>query len=1142
MSHPQRRATIGCTLTILALVGSALGGFAATPAAAAGNDTVSVDFSSTTGAFQGGASGSLYGLGDKDVPSQAVLDGAHVTNISQKPPQGLQHPSGDALNVEGNFFAGAGKDLYVYVQDEYPDWAYNGGQRPGDANNDGVWDYLPILQNVVEQIATKSAHPEDYVFIPFNEPDGGNWYPNWSTQKDQFLADWTAAYNTIEDVYAEHGLGHARIGGDGDSSWQPTRVSDFLAYAKAHNELPDVNIWHELGTQNLATFRSHVEAFRSVLTSLDIPPIPVDITEYGMPRDMGVPGQLIQWLSMFEDEKVDAQTAFWNYPGNLSDNSSRNNSGNGGWWMFKWYGDLTGSTTVKLTPPRLNAVDTLQGIAAIDGSKRKATVLMGGGSNNIDLNMTGIPSAFGNSVDVVIRQDRINGAEGDSLQPPVVLSTQIPVADGSVSLTVPNNDRYSAYQVEITPHLAIHQPVAMDLVNSTEAENATLNAVCTGFKDPTVEWSHLASGSYDVGCMNNRSSSITWDVNVPRDGTYRLTILGATNQSPGKQALFVDGSLNQTVSYTADLGWDYRGTTYATLELSAGKHTLSLRPSSDGSTLLPGSDITIDRLDLYDVTDGEQGDYPSIDARLSNGATISYTDDTTAGDARLSGDAEAAYFASVVDTGYYDISTHFTTTSASAIHLTVNRREITFPATDGAGYWTSTARVFLPEGINEIAVTAPSGALVSNVTTLRGADQKATDQNTNYAKRYEAADLQLAGSATLETLPHSSNGTGGHDVEYLGLNADSTATLQRPDGFAAGDYQLVLAAANADKSAAINYNPQVISRFIDVSEAGGSTVQATVRHNYAWQSFWNYTVPMHLTTANGAVTLGNPDGWAPNINAVTLAKFVAGAPTTVASSDNGLTVAAQTQSDNPPRNGWYSSPVSLNFTTQGASRPASVEFSLDNGPWTTFTGPTPVADEGIHQVSYRAYDGYGQTDAKTLTFKIDSTAPSVSPIVDTTKRTVSFSTSDALSGVDVVEASINNGSWQPVSGAIKLGHDTTVINFRATDKAGNTSATQTLTVLGRGNPKTPLTNITAPSIMGEIQVGTTVKASTGTWKPSAKMTFAYQWIADGKAIQGADSDSLSVGADLQGTKLAIIVIASTGDQTVSARSAASVVK
>ncbi len=629
--HRLRKPLVLATIAAVA-AGLIVTGAAAPAAGAVTVDALGVDLSLPTGAFRGGANGTLYGLSDNGVPSQAVLDGAHVTNSSQKPPDGAQHPNGDALKVESSFFAGAGKDMYVYIQDEYPDWAYNGGKRPGDANNDGVWDYVPIIRAAVEKVATTSAHPQDYVFIPFNEPDGGNWYANWSTMKDQFLADWSTAYATIEDVYAAHGLGHARIGGPGDSRWQPTRSTDFLTYAGAHAQLPDVFIWHELGTNNTATFRGHYGQYRAVLSSLGLPSIPVNITEYGLLRDMGVPGQLIQWLSMFEDEKVDAQTAYWNYAGNLDDNSSRYNGGNGGWWMLKWYGDLSGSQTVKVTPPQLNVADTLQGIGAIDTADKKATVLFGGGSNDVKLNVTGLSSAtFGQSVDIQVRADRLNGAEGASLEPPVILSARAKVSDGSVSITVPTSDRHSAYQVEVTPSLAARQPVANDLVNSTEAENATLTNASTYYQNPSQGFTFMASNSHDVGSFNQPGSSASWNVTVPRTGTYRLSVLAGANGTPGEHALFVDGSLNQVIRYSADLGWSYRGTTDVTIPLTAGTHSLSIRASKDGTTMLPGADITLDRFDLYDATDGENATYRATDARLAGGAHLRFSDRASAG-------------------------------------------------------------------------------------------------------------------------------------------------------------------------------------------------------------------------------------------------------------------------------------------------------------------------------------------------------------------------------------------------------------------------------------------------------------------------------------------------------------------------------
>ena len=95
--------------------------------------TLNVDFATETGNFRGGASGTLYGLGDDGSPADAILDGAQVENSSQKPPSGTQHPSGDALALENQFFSNGGNELAVYMQDYYPDWSYNSGNRPSDS-------------------------------------------------------------------------------------------------------------------------------------------------------------------------------------------------------------------------------------------------------------------------------------------------------------------------------------------------------------------------------------------------------------------------------------------------------------------------------------------------------------------------------------------------------------------------------------------------------------------------------------------------------------------------------------------------------------------------------------------------------------------------------------------------------------------------------------------------------------------------------------------------------------------------------------------------------------------------------------------------------------------------------------------------
>src|SRR5690606_3007132 len=192
-----------------------------------------------------------------------LINGAHLTNISQKAPYGTQHPSGDGIAIEEGFFAKHGEDLYIYVQDYYPEWPYNGGRRPGDARSydlsdgtyteggNGVWDYLEVVEFVAEAVATGSERPGDYVLLPFNEPDGGNWYPDWERQREQFLGDWQAAYEKIQEVWDRHDLGHARVAGPGDTRWRPERSADFLEFAVANDSVPDVFVWHELGIDNL---------------------------------------------------------------------------------------------------------------------------------------------------------------------------------------------------------------------------------------------------------------------------------------------------------------------------------------------------------------------------------------------------------------------------------------------------------------------------------------------------------------------------------------------------------------------------------------------------------------------------------------------------------------------------------------------------------------------------------------------------------------------------------------------------------------------------------------------------------------------------------------------------------------------------
>ena len=115
--------------------------------------------------------------------------------------------------------------------------------------------------------------------------------------------------------------------------------------------------------------------------------------------------------------------------------------------------------------------------------------------------------------------------------------------------------------------------------------------------------------------------------------------------------------------------------------------------------------------------------------------------------------------------------------------------------------------------------------------------------------------------------------SGGSYVGYVGRGG--TLTVPRTGGVAAaGQYNLTVAYAQADKNTGHAYNTDIINRLLVATEAGGKAISAPYRHNYTWDGFWQETSPIDLATRSGAVTFGNPAAWGPNVDWVQFAPLV----------------------------------------------------------------------------------------------------------------------------------------------------------------------------------------------------------------------------------------------------------------------------
>ncbi|MPY57841.1 CBM35 domain-containing protein [Streptomyces spongiae] len=802
---------------------------------------LTVDLAASEGKVMLGANGALYGLSDDGVPSDAALEPLKITSISQKPEGGAQHPNGDALTVSKSFFRNGGGEINVMMQDIYAKWPYE---------DLGIDDYLPKVDKIVKEVAA-DPNSDRFVYIPFNEPDQ-IWYKlgvedqaQYEANRDRFFKDWKTVYQRIRAIDPD-----ARIAGPNEAGYHTRLLKDFLAFAKRENVLPQVMTWHELGSGSLRDFQAHYDNYRSLEREAGISPLKINIDEYANRRDLSVPGQLVQWVSMFERNKVYANQAYWDAAGNMDGNVVRSNIPNGGWWFFRWYAGLTGDT-VKVTPPQANTIDTLQGLASLDTSRRQAQVLLGGSAGDTDVVVGNVSrSVFGRTVTATVAEAAWSGYEGQHATPRVLARTKVKVADdGTVTVPLRGMHKMSAYRVVLTPGgSGTPSAASVPWSASYEAEDA---AITDGkvYTQGTVSNAngYAASGTKDVGSLNTATSKVDFTVTVPKDGTYDLAILyGNQSGTPATQKLSVDGDDPVTVTYPSTENWTYRARKDVTVELKAGSHLLTLAKGD--------AEVTLDRVDLTARTGAPSASYEATLADISGRPSYDYSSSAGAGTGALvlrSGD-KAVFDVYAPRDGYYTVMPRAT----APVKLGLHGETVT--AAPG-----KPLRLYLVAGNNRLAVTAPHAA----VRTL----DVSGDGSTSGTLSYEGASATLAGGAKLVDSAHASAGS---YIGWLGNSAASTAEFT-VDAPRSGRYVLVVHYGHNDRrDNGHAYNTDIMSRTADITVGTGAPKKVTFKNTWSWDDYWTVGVPVDLKKGSNKVTFGNETAWAPNIDRIELGRVI----------------------------------------------------------------------------------------------------------------------------------------------------------------------------------------------------------------------------------------------------------------------------
>ena len=831
-----------------------------------------IDLAEDTGAFHGGASGTLYGLYGPGVPTNNLIEGMKLRTVSTKAQDGPQHPGADALEVVKPLADSTGGDVYIYMTDIHRGFPY---QWPGDTPEEKLATYREKIAKQVDQVLKlEPKYREHIVFVPFNEPEGNMFGTGeWSYNGVSWLSDPTDYFRAWDDFYRliKGKLPSARIAGP-NTSVLYSQVKGFLEHTVEAGTVPDVMTWHELShpeqvRESVKRYRAmEAEVFEG--TEHEGRRLPININEYAFNYHTSVPGQMIQWISAFEESKVDADIAYWNIDGNLSDSAVQSNRGNGQWWLLHAYGQMSGHT-VAVTPPYPGQNYTLQGVATLDEDKRQARAIIGGASSAGHIRFENVPrTVFGGKVHAWIREIPWTGQIGDSPQPRVVAERDLPVSDGAVVLDfgagdLPKLTESSAYEIVLSPAGTgtATAPAPHLWEGSYEAEDAAHSG--TGYSrngpegSPSDVSKFYTSGGYDVGGLRTGSDVVLdFTVEVPETGEYDLSVFANSlntydavrEQGPTNVFVRVDGGAEQELFLPLGYKWVVWDHADTKVRLTEGRHVISLAARSlDGERATKG-DAIVDRIVLRLPNPAAATSiYEAELAELTGGRTVY---DVKGGTISGSGGAElgrgdtatfwvysARDAASVLDLKLL----------SGAAKVAVNGIEVLGNATHGH----AAATVSLSGGVNKVTVTGRSGKAVIDRLDVR------PDAEALPGTDYQAESAQRAGTAEVAALSRADGGAAVTGVGGPPGNGNTLTFTVRAD--AAGTYAMRVRYSNPEQSPATHYNPDPLARHADITVNGGEPQRVSFPHTFHENNFWELTVPVRLQKGDNTIAFASEE-------------------------------------------------------------------------------------------------------------------------------------------------------------------------------------------------------------------------------------------------------------------------------------------
>ncbi|BAK20929.1 hypothetical protein MPTP_0450 [Melissococcus plutonius ATCC 35311] len=875
--------------------------------------TLNFDAASNTGKMLHGSTGFLYGVSEIDIPSANLIEAIQPKMLIQKAADGKQHPSGDGYRLNSYLQNQGIKTNQIYLQDYYLEWPYE---------SNGIEDYQEKVKTVVSKMLKNQSDQEveQYSFVIFNEPDQ-IWY---SGNNEKMCQDWSIIYQTIKTIHPK-----AKIAGPNYAKYNQKAYKAFFEYASKHHCLPDYITWHELQKDKLLSYKTHYNEAQKLIkqyyTDKNLKEPIIFINETVNFEDVGAPGPLVNWLSIFEETKTYASLPYWGLANSLNELAANTNEPNSAWWIYKWYNEMHGHT-INMTQENIEKpgnFGALYGLTSIDEENQTIKTLFGGqaGKQQIKINNLQELPAFNTAekVHVKIYQTHYTGHHGFADEIPVIFEGNIDLIGNQLNFSIEDAQLMDAFFAIITPESKIKKTKHASWRRTYEAEDATMIGQAKRFDK--LDGSDLArSNRAEVGNINTKNDGVEYTVDVPQNGHYRLDSFysvqapqvdpltlqyvesGGQNRAIGavlKHKLFIDGKEKESLLYDSTVKWGYYNYKTVYVNLTKGLHKIKLmHDGKDQSGKEQGSVLaaTLDKMDLSLVSENKNTIHVSAEELTSADSDFFFDNsyDYTSGSGYAKGKGKLDFYVNVPKDGYYELKL-----AASGGAATIYKKEMIYAKDAKAESkvefeWLPISKFEVPKDQRLTKVNANSVYLAAGVNhlELRTNEELAIDYFDFHWKEKHTAKKEITIQA--EEVYLQKNAENKDSYPYLPGSTATPQIIETPyasngkaiEGFQGGKnnslsfnvkvenegaYILSIFYANNEPAPVMKnhndqnyihpYNTDLVERYAQISVNNQTPQTIYFRNTLSWDVYKNRIIKVNLKKGNNKITLSNDNSY-----------------------------------------------------------------------------------------------------------------------------------------------------------------------------------------------------------------------------------------------------------------------------------------